>query len=280
MSKSVLITGCSSGIGLCAAQTLQARGYLVIASVRKQEDVTRLKEQGLDHVVLIDLSSSESIDAGLEAAMAISGGRLYALFNNGAYGQPGAVEDLSRDALRKQFEVNVFGTHELTTKAIPYLLREGSARIVQNSSILGFIAMPMRGAYNASKFALEGLTDTLRVEMSETDISVSIIEPGPIATSFRKNALVALENNIDFSQSRHQQRYEGALKRLTREGASSKFTLRPEAVVEKLVHALESSRPKTRYYVTFPTYLFAFLRHILPARLIDKILIAAAKSDG
>ncbi len=279
-NKSILITGCSSGIGLCAAQTLQRRGYTVVASVRNPADIEKLSELGLRHVVHLDLRSSDSIDDALARTLEICRGELYALFNNGAYGQPGAVEDLSRDALRKQFETNVFGTHELTAKAIPHLLRRGDARIVQNSSILGFLAMPMRGAYNASKFALEGLTDTLRIELRETNIRVSIIEPGPILTCFRKNALAALEENIDISRSRHRERYEGALKRLKKVGATSKFTLQADAVVRKLIHALEARRPKTRYHVTFPTYLFAYLGHFLPAPLLDNMMIAAAKSEG
>lgn len=279
-NKTVLITGCSTGIGLEAAKTLQARGFNVVASVRQQKDITVLKQQGLVHVISLDLRSSESIDAGLSEALEISGGRLYAIFNNGAYGQPGAVEDLSRNALRKQFETNLFGTHELTVKALPYLLKEDDARIIQNSSILGFVAMPMRGAYIASKFALEGLTDALRIELSETNVKVSIIEPGPILTNFRNNAMAALEENVDIGASRHQGRYEGAFKRLKKKGATSKFTLSADAVVAKLVHALESPRPKIRYYVTFPTYLFAFLRHVLPASMIDKIMISAAKAEG
>lgn len=276
--RSILITGCSSGIGLSAAKILQQRGYLVVASVRSARDIEKVKAEGIKHVVQLDLESSESIDSGVASALDITGGRLFALFNNGAYGLPGAVEDLSRDALRTQFETNLFGTHELTAKLIPTLLKEDSARIVQNSSVLGFAAMPMRGAYNASKFALEGLTDTMRMELSETNIRVSLIEPGPILTDFRKNALLAMEKHIDFSRSRHKSRYEEALSRLKKEGAASKFTLTPDVVVGKLIHALESDVPKARYYVTFPTYLFAFLRHVLSFGQMDRLLLKVAKS--
>ncbi len=275
---SILITGCSSGIGLCAAKVLQQRGYLVVASVRNRLDIDKVKSEGLTHVIHLDLESSASIDNAIASTLDITGGRLYAVFNNGAYGIPGAVEDLTRNALRTQFETNLFGTHELTVKLIPTLLKEPSARIVQNSSILGFAAMPMRGAYNASKFALEGLTDTMRMELSESNIQVSLIEPGPILTQFRKNALKAMERHIDFSQSRHKLRYEEALSRLSKEGAASKFTLMPEIVVDKLIHSLESNRPKARYYVTFPTYLFAFLRHFLSVRQMDNLLIKVVKS--
>lgn len=278
-NKFVLITGCSSGIGHSAALILQQRGYQVIASVRKPEDIPVLQQQGLKHVIHLDLASSESIDQAIEQSLALSGGEVFALVNNGAYGQPGAVEDLSRAALRKQFETNVFGTHELTIKLLPYM-SEVDARIVQISSILGFISMPMRGAYNASKHALEGLSDTLRIELSETNTKVSIIQPGPIKTDFRKNCLIALEENIDISASRHQARYDGALKRLKKVGSSSRFTLEPEVVVNDIIHALESKRPKARYRVTFPTHLFRFLKPLVPTSWIDRMILAVAKSEG
>ncbi len=277
-SKSILITGCSSGIGFCAATHLMQRGYNVIASVRQKKDKQKLLDAGLKHVVLLDLQSSESIDKAIEETLQLTEGRLYALFNNGAYGQPGAVEDLSRETLRKQFETNVFGTHELTVKLIPTLLKQESARVIQNSSILGFAAMPMRGAYNASKFALEGLTDTLRRELLDSPIRFSLIEPGPILSNFRRNALKALQENVDVSQSRYSDGYTQALERLQKEGPAVPFTLGPEAVVEKLVHALESKRPKVRYYVTFPTYLFAYLRHVLPDSILDKLVVKASKA--
>lgn len=258
---------------------LQQRGYTVVASVRNPEDIDALKDEGVEHVIHLDLNKSESIDLAIQETLSITGGEVFALFNNGAYGQPGAVEDLTRSALRQQFETNVLGTHELTTKLLPFMCQD-DARIVQNSSILGFVAMPMRGAYNASKHALEGLTDTMRLELSETNTKVSIIQPGPILTKFRQNALIALEQNVDFSKSRHESRYEGALKRLKKVGAASRFTLGPEAVVRKLIHALESSSPKARYRVTFPTHLLAFLKPILPTSILDWIFISTAKSEG
>lgn len=277
-SKSILITGCSSGIGLCAAQTLQKRGYNVIASVRKVEDIDKLKQLGLANVIQLDLRVSKSIDTAIEQTLKMTGGQLFALFNNGAYGQPGAVEDLTREALRLQFETNVFGTHELTAKLIPVLLKSADARIVQNSSILGFAAMPMRGAYNASKFALEGLTDTLRCELIDSVIKISIIEPGPIVSRFRRNALEALETNVDYASSRYADKYQQALQRLTKEGPAVPFTLPAYAVVKKLVHALESKNPKVRYYVTIPTYLFAYLRHILPYKMLDRVINLASRA--
>ena len=279
MNKTVVVSGCSTGIGYCCAHTLVKRGYNVIATVRNEEDKARLLAEAIPHCVLLNLSSSTSVQKAASEIIELANGELYAVFNNGAYGQPGAVEDLTREALRAQFETNVFGTHEFTRALLPTLLKQPAARIIQNSSVLGFAAMPMRGAYNASKFALEGLSDTLRMELKETsNIDVILIEPGPILSNFRKNALNALNQNIDIQGSRHAELYLSSLERLNREGAASRFTLPAEAVAKKLIRALEETKPKPRYYVTFPTYLFAYLRHILPTRMLDKILVTAGKA--
>ena len=223
-------------------------------------------------MIELDLRDSESISRAVDYAKEVSDGNISALFNNGAYGQPGAVEDLSRDTLRAQFETNLFGVQELTNLLLPTFLDQPDARIVNCSSVLGMVAMPFRGAYNASKFALEGLTDTLRLELRETSVKVVIIEPGPILTRFRQNALQALEDNIDISASRHQLDYEKSLARLKKQGAAMPFTLGPEAVTKKLVRALESNRPKPRYYVTVPTYFMALCRRILSNRMLDNLL--------
>ncbi|MDB4837511.1 SDR family NAD(P)-dependent oxidoreductase [Marinomonas sp.] len=272
MQFSILITGCSTGIGLEAAKMLQERQFLVVASCRKEEDVEALKSQGLKHVVQLDLADSASIEKGLAQALEITGGSLFALFNNGAYGQPGAVEDLPVLALKEQFDSNFFGTHELTTKVLKIMLTQGYGRIVNNSSVLGLVAAPFRGAYNASKFALEGLTDTLRLELSDTPICVSLIEPGPIESGFRANALVALQANIDMQNSRHQKGYEEAIKRLSSEKSSASHTLPASAVVKKLIHALESPRPRAHYYVTLPTYGAALMRRFLPTCMLDWVM--------
>ncbi|MDO9241466.1 MAG: SDR family NAD(P)-dependent oxidoreductase, partial [Methylicorpusculum sp.] len=184
----------------------------------------------------------------------------------------GAVEDLSREVLREQFETNLFGTHELTNLVIPLMRKQNSGRIIYNSSVLGLVAMTYRGAYNASKFALEGLADTLRLELHGTGIYLSIIEPGPILSDFRKNAFILYKKNIDISKSFHQNTYLKMEARLQKEGPAVPFTLPAEAVSEKVIHALESKRPKIRYYVTFPTYLFAFLKRVLPISWLDALL--------
>jgi short-subunit dehydrogenase len=267
----VLITGASSGIGYYCAIKLNNAGYKVIASCRRQEDVDHLIGEGISCIQL-DLADSASIQAGVKKFFALSDGKIYALFNNGAYGQPGAVEDLTRDTLRKQFETNVFGWCELTNLILPAMLQQGYGRIIQNSSVLGFIAMPFRGAYTASKFAIEGLSDTLRLELKGTGIFVSLIEPGPIRSLFRKNALQALEKNIDISQSRHSEQYQASIRRLTKAEDATKFTLGPEAVYQKLIHALESSKPKVRYQVTVPTHILRFLKRLLSDNMLDRLL--------
>lgn len=269
--KSILITGCSSGIGLCVAQALQQRGYRVFATARKEDDVKKLIALGLESFQL-DLDDSTSIKSAFNAIIEETGGRLDALFNNGAYGQAGAVEDLSRDVLRQQFETNVFGWHELTNLVLPVMLKQGHGRIIQNSSVLGIIALKLRGAYTASKYAIEGLSDTLRQELMGTNIYVSLIEPGPIESQFRANSFAAYKKNIDKEKSRFKTEYEATEKRLGKKGAAVPFTLPPEAVLKRVIHALESKTPKPRYYVTTPTYLFGYLKRFLSTRLMDKLL--------
>ena len=276
--KVVLITGCSSGIGYCVAKGLKQRGYHVIATARKLQDVERLRNEGFDSVQL-DLADSESIQQAFKAIMKISGNALYALFNNGAFGLPGAVEDLTRESLKHQFDTNVFGWLELTNLVIPVMRKQGFGRIIQNSSVLGFVAMPFRGAYNASKYAIEGLSDTLRLEFKGTGIFISLVEPGPITSRFRANAVKELQQHIDIDNSVHREKYLGVLERLNKEGPAVPFTLPPEAVLKRVIHALESKKPKPRYYVTFPTYLFAYLKRFLSHRQMDYIL-AKAGGDG
>ena len=270
-SKTIVITGCSSGIGYCAAVALKERGHQVIATARKPADVSRLTEAGFTAMQL-DLADSFSIRQAVGRIVELTGGKVDALFNNGAFGQPGAVEDLSRDVLRFQFETNLFGTHELTNLIIPLMRRQGHGRIIYNSSVLGLVAMRYRGAYNASKFALEGLADTLRLELHGAYIHISLIEPGPILTHFRQNSYALYRQNIDPTHSFHKPAYDDMEARLQKEGAAVPFTLQASAVVEKVIHALEAKRPKMRYYVTFPTYLFGFLKRILPASWLDVLL--------
>ncbi|MER2582843.1 MAG: SDR family NAD(P)-dependent oxidoreductase, partial [Candidatus Competibacter sp.] len=253
-NKTILITGCSTGIGYCVAHGLKVLGWRVFATARQPADVRRLQAEGLESLPL-DLRDSESIRTAVAAILAQTDGRLEALFNNGAYGQAGAVEDLSREALREQFETNVFGMQELTNQIVPIMRRQGGGRILYTSSVLGLVAFPYRGAYVASKFALEGLADTLRLELAGTGIHVCLIEPGPILSKFRDNAHVAYRRYIQAETSLHREQYAAMEARLLKKGPAAPFTLPPEAVLKRVIHALESRRPRARYYVTVPTYL-------------------------
>ncbi len=270
-NKSILITGCSSGIGHCVAVGLQQRGYRVFATARQPKDVKALQALGLDSWVL-DVRDSSSIRSAVDTVLERTGGTLYALFNNGAYAQPGAVEDLSRAVLREQFETNFFGWHELTCQVLPIMRRQGYGRILQNSSLLGYITLKYRGAYNASKYALEGLTDTLRMELHDTEIYCCLIEPGPIESRFRPNSFVAYQRNIDAQNSPHRSYYAAVEQRLQKEGHAAPFTLPPEAVLKKVIHALESRHPRIRYRVTVPAHVLAMLKRWLPDRWMDALL--------
>ena len=274
---SVLITGCSSGIGYQVAKDLKQRGYKVIASARHLDDVNRLNKEGI-YCLQLDLANSQSIKHAFNTALEYSGGSLYGLFNNGAYGQAGAVEDLTREAMSLQFETNVIGTMELTNLAIPIMRQHGAGRILFNSSVLGFIALKFRGAYTASKYAIEGFADTLRLELSDTNITTSLIEPGPIETKFRANSFKMYQQHIDRDNSHFKQEYLNSEKRLLKKGAAVPFTLPASAITPKVIHALESKRPKARYYVTRPTYLLGYLKRVLSNNQLDKLLLKISNS--
>ncbi|HAQ50757.1 MAG TPA: short-chain dehydrogenase [Gammaproteobacteria bacterium] len=274
--KNVLITGCSTGIGYAAATTLHQKGYRVLATVRQPDDAQPLTEQGIPYL-LLDLANSESVLDAFHQACQYFNDQIDVLFNNAAYGQPGAVEDLSREVLRQQFETNVFGTQQLTNLMIAHMRQhQKPGLIAYNSSVLGFVSMAYRGAYNASKYAIEGLADTLRLELRNSNIHITLIEPGPITSAFRRNAFAKYQQNIDKSVSAHRDTYLAMEARLTKPGPAVPFTLPAEAVVDKLLLAMTHARPKPRYYVTFPTYLFAVLKRIFPTRWLDAILYKAS----
>ena len=270
--RSILITGCSSGIGLASARVLKARGWRVLATARKAEDLTRLNEEEGVEALQLDLADPDSVSACAEEALRRTGGKLFALFNNSAFAQVGAVEDLSVDLLRHQLEVNVVATHELTRRILPSMRRNGEGRVVQCSSVLGIVAGPFRGAYCASKFALEALSDSMRLELRDTGIRVSIIQPGPIYSRFIATALANFKRTIDIENSPHRDRYLERIKQMEA-GGQMRFKLQPEAVAAKLVHAVESSRPKARYRVTTPTHVSAVMKRVLPTRLLDRFLL-------
>ncbi len=271
-TRSILITGCSSGIGLDAARSLQERGWRVFATCRAEADCERLRAEGLESFAL-DLADEVSIETALTEALNRTGGTLDALYNNGAFACPGAAEDLPRGALREIFEVNLFGTHDLTRRVIPVMRAQGHGRIVNCSSVLGLVGMRWRAAYVSTKFALEGLTDVLRVEMRGTGIHVSLLEPGPIPTRIRENSIPHFERWIDWQASPRAEEYRSLLHRLYEpKQGPDRFELPCSAVTAKLIHAIESPRPKGRYYVTQATHLMGLARRILPTSALDWLI--------
>lgn len=272
MARTILITGCSSGIGHDAAHGLRAAGWRVFASCRKTEDCARLMYEGFDSP-RIDYEDTESIVTGLAEVLEATGGTLDAVFHNGAYAIPGAVEDLPTGALRQIFEANLFGWHELTRHVIPVMRAQGGGRIVMNSSVLGFVGLKWRGAYVATKHALEGLTDVLRLEMADTEVKVVLIEPGPITSRIRANSIPHFEAWIDWEASPRAEQYRtGLLQRLYQSGAPDRFELPASAVTKVLLRALEARSPRPRYRVTLPTKALALAVRLLPGRLVDAIL--------
>ena len=278
--NTILITGCSSGIGYDTAKQLHEKGWRVFASCRRTEDVARLQSEGLADTLLLDVTDSAQIEATFAHILAQTGGRLDALFCNAGYGQVGAVEDIPRIALHQQFNTNVFGTWECITHAMTIFRRQGRGRVLINSSILRFAATPWRGAYNSSKFALEGLADTLRHETHGSAIFVSLIEPGPIATRFRPNALEKFKQYIDIDKSVHAESYRAQLARLETEGDAAPFTMTSPDCAAVCVKALLAERPKARYRITLPTQVFWYLKRLLPTRWLDAVQRAAVGGQG
>ncbi|MDX2306887.1 MAG: SDR family NAD(P)-dependent oxidoreductase [Hyphomicrobium sp.] len=268
--RTILITGASSGIGLATAVLLKSRGWRVFGTARKPDDLARLANETGIEAVPLELTDPASVAAAAETVLARTNGQLDALFSNAAFGQVGAMEDISGDLLRRQFEVNVIGLHELTRLVIPAMRHRGRGRIVQCSSVLGLVSGPYRGAYSASKFALEGLTDALRMELAGTGLHVSLVEPGPIRTKFLATALDNFVATIDIANSPHRAAYEARLAKM-RAGGATGYKLEPEAVAEKVRQAVESARPKARYYVTFPTYVAAYAKRLVPGSVLDWI---------
>jgi len=265
----IVITGCSTGIGHETALFLKERFISVYPTARDAKDVEQLKELGFEHAMQLDVRDPEQIAAVISTVMELEG-KIDVWFNNAGYGQPGAIEDLRTEVLREQFETNVFGLHECTVQVLKVMKEQGYGKIIQHSSVLGLISLFGRGAYNASKYAVEGLTDTLRLELTDTDIHVSLLNTGPIASHFRKNAVKKLQDNIDIEHSRFKEQYEANIKSA---GGKVPFKLEADAVAEKVYEIIAAKKPKPRYYITKATYLLGNLKRILSTSLLDKILI-------
>jgi len=274
VDRSVLITGCSSGIGRATAEMLRSNGWTVFPTARKPDDLDALRQAGFNAVKL-DVTSSDSIQTAVERVLVKNGGKLGAVVNNAGFGMPGAIQDLTRDAMRHQFEVNLFGLQELTNALIPVFRKQGYGRIVNISSVVGRLSLPFMGIYSASKFALEAVSDAQRVELSLDPISVSLVEPGPIRTRFSTNCAGEGEEMLDTGTSKFGAAYKEYFKKRRNGGMSEdRFRLPPEAAGRKIVHALESSRPKIRYKVTIPAYLGDWAARFLPAGLIDRMMVS------
>ena len=269
--RNILITGCSSGIGLQTAKTLKENGIKVYASARKEEDVQMLKDLGFI-TFLLDVTNKEDITKALEEIIK-NDSKIDAVFNNAGFGQPGALEDISVDVLKEQFETNVFGLHEVTRQVLPYMRKQGYGKIIQHSSVLGIISLRFRGAYNASKYAIEGLADTLRLELANTKISISTINTGPVTSKFRENAIKKFEENVDMDNSSYKKTYKTQLKgRLENEKDNTPFNLPASSVADIILKIMNTNNPKPRYYVTKATYILGFFKRILSTSLLDKIL--------
>lgn len=269
--RTIIVTGASSGIGAYCARALKRDGWRVFATARKAEDIAALEAEGIESFYL-DYAEPDSIVALVESVLARTGGTLDALYNNGAYAQPGAVEDLPVEALRAQFEANFFGWHDLTRRLVPTMRAQGHGRIVHCSSILGLVPVKFRGAYAASKHALEGLMLCLRAELAGSGIHVSLIEPGPVESKIASNGLPFFEKNIDHERSVHRTAYQAQLARLRAGGSKSRLKLKPDAVYAVLRHALTHQRPKPHYIVTLPARIGVVLKRLLPASLLYRIM--------
>ena len=265
----IVITGCSTGIGLETALYLKERFITVFPTARKAEDVEHLKALGFEHAMLLDVTIPEQISAVIEKVMEIEG-KIDVWFNNAGFGQPGAIEDIRTEILKEQFETNVFGLHECTLQVLRVMREQGYGKIIQHSSVLGLVSLFGRGAYNASKYAIEGLSDTLRLELMDTDIHVSLLNTGPVTSDFRKNAMQKLRENVDIEHSRFSESYQ---KSLHAKKSQVPFNLDADAVASVVYEIIAAKNPKPRYYITKATYLLGFFKRILSSRMLDRLLL-------
>jgi len=273
MTKNILITGVSpGGIGYFCALGLKAQGHLVVGTVRSDEDEQALSEQGIA-TVRMEMLDYSSIDRGFAQALGLLNGRIDILFQNAGFGQAGFVEDLPVAAFEEQFKVNVFALHHLNTLLIPVMRAQGQGRIIIHSSVLGFVAMACRGAYVATKFALEGMVQAMRIEMQGSGVEVAMLNTGPVVSNFRRNASKALFKHVDLTQGPNTDRYQSlVLPRLEALEDDSHANYGPETVFKALSHAVNSPRLRTHYYITPPTKLLFWLKKILPTRTLDALL--------
>ena len=264
----IVITGCSTGIGLETAKYLKDKDIKVYPTARDEADVMMLKELGFEDAMQLDVTNATQITEVIDEVMQ-EDGKIDVWFNNAGFGQPGMIEDIHTDILREQFETNVFGLHECTRQILPIMLAQGYGKIIQHSSVLGIISMVGRGAYNASKYAIEGLTDTLRLELSNTNIYPILLNTGPITSNFRKNAMLKLQDNIEIEHSRHKEKYQQSLKA---EKSKVPFNEEADAVAKIIYKIIVAKRPKPRYYITKVTYILGYFKRVFSTSVLDKAL--------
>jgi len=264
----IVITGCSTGIGLETAKYLKDKDIKVYPTARDEADVMMLKELGFEDAMQLDVTNATQITEVIDEVMQ-EDGKIDVWFNNAGFGQPGMIEDIHTDILREQFETNVFGLHECTRQILPIMLAQGDGKIIQHSSVLGIISMVGRGAYNASKYAIEGLTDTLRLELSNTNIYPILLNTGPITSNFRKNAMLKLQDNIEIEHSRHKEKYQQSLKA---EKSKVPFNEEADAVAKIIYKIIVAKRPKPRYYITKVTYILGYFKRVFSTSVLDKAL--------
>jgi len=267
--KTILITGCSTGIGKETAIYLKTKGYRVFATARKLQDVQDLKDLGFEAFYL-DVTNPKSIKDTLDEVLKLTNNTLDVVFNNAGFGQAGALEDISVQTLKEQFETNVFGLHEVTLQVLKIMQNQGYGTIIQHSSVLGLISLRLRGAYNASKYAIEGLTDTLRLELKDTNINITLLNTGPVTSDFRKNAQNKLKQNVNIDSSRFKDEY---YKNLNAKKSNVPFNLEAIEVAKVVETIITSKKVKPRYYITKATYLLGFAKRILSTSMLDKILL-------
>jgi len=269
--NNIVITGCSTGIGLATAKYLKERAITVYPTARNAKDVQMLKELGFEDAMILDVTKAQDISQVIATVMEKEG-HIDVWFNNAGFGQPGAIEDITTDILKEQFETNVFGLHECTRQILPIMRKQGYGKIIQHSSVLGIVSLFSRGAYNASKYAIEGLTDTLRLELQETNIYPILLNTGPITSHFRKTALEKLQKNVAIESSIFADKYQQSLNGTSRRVPFNQEALSVAKIVETIIN---SKKPKPRYYITKATYLLGYLKRVLSTSLLDRLLLRA-----
>ena len=271
-TKNILITGCSSGIGKNVAITLHNKGWRVFATCRSKTDCTFFTKLGIESFPL-DLLKEESINCAVNLVKEKTKSQLDVLFNNGAYAIPGAIQDIPRSAMREIFEVNVFGQIDLINRCIPLMMNSDYPKVINCSSVLGFISLPYRGLYSATKYSIEALTDALRRENYDSKIKFVLIQPGPINTDIKKKSIKHFEKWIDWKKSVHQKTYENkVIKRLYDNNYKDSFNvyeLQPDEVTKILINVLNSKKPKARYKITIQTKIAQIMTKLLPTNTLD-----------